>query len=31
VPVDEIERLIAQSYDLVRAKLTRKQRAELAA
>jgi predicted DNA-binding protein (MmcQ/YjbR family) len=31
VPADEIERLIAQSYDLVRAGLTRKQRAELAA
>ena len=31
VPVDEIERLIAQSYELVCAKLTRKQRAELAA
>lgn len=31
VPVDEIERLAAQSYELVCAKPTRKQRAELAA
>ncbi len=31
VPVEEIERLATQSYDLVCAKLTRKQRAELAA
>ena len=31
VPPDEIERLVAQSYDLVRAKLTAKQKAELAA
>jgi predicted DNA-binding protein (MmcQ/YjbR family) len=31
VPADEIERLAAQSYELVCAKLTRKQRAELAA
>lgn len=31
VPADEIERLAAQSYDLVCAKLTRKQKAELAA
>src|SRR5580658_725613 len=31
VPPDEIERLIAQSYDLVRAGLTHKQQAELAA
>jgi predicted DNA-binding protein (MmcQ/YjbR family) len=31
VPDDEIERLIAQSYDLVCAGLTRKQRVELAA
>jgi predicted DNA-binding protein (MmcQ/YjbR family) len=30
VPADEIERLAAHSYDLVCAKLTRKQRAELA-
>jgi predicted DNA-binding protein (MmcQ/YjbR family) len=29
VPPDEVERLVAQSYDLVRASLTRKQRAEL--
>ncbi len=29
VPADEVERLIAHSYDQVRAKLTRKQRAEL--
>lgn len=31
VPADEIQRLAEQSYDLVCAKLTRKQRAELAA
>ena len=31
VPALEIERLVAHSYDLVRAKLTRKQRAELEA
>jgi len=31
VPADEIERLAAQSYDLVCAGLTRKQKAELAA
>lgn len=31
VPAEEIERLVAHSYDLVAAKLTRKQRAELAA
>jgi predicted DNA-binding protein (MmcQ/YjbR family) len=31
VPMDEIERLCAGSYDLVRAGLTRKQKAELAA
>ncbi len=31
VPLDEIERLIGQSYDLVCAKLTRKQQAELRA
>ena len=31
VPLDETERLIAQSYDLVCAGLTRKQRAELQA
>ena len=31
VPADEVERLVAQSYDLVCAGLTRKQRAELAA
>jgi predicted DNA-binding protein (MmcQ/YjbR family) len=31
VPADEIERLAAQSYELVCAKLTRKQKAELAA
>jgi predicted DNA-binding protein (MmcQ/YjbR family) len=31
VPAGEIERLAAQSYELVRAKLTRKQKAELAA
>jgi predicted DNA-binding protein (MmcQ/YjbR family) len=31
VPFDEVERLAAQSYDLVRANLTRKQQAELAA
>jgi predicted DNA-binding protein (MmcQ/YjbR family) len=31
VPVDEIERLVAQSYDLVCAKLTRRQKAELQA
>ena len=31
VPADEIERLAAHSYDLVRANLTRKQRAELKA
>lgn len=30
VPPEEIQRLIAQSYDLVRAGLTRKQQAELA-
>jgi predicted DNA-binding protein (MmcQ/YjbR family) len=30
VPPEEIERLAAQSYDLVRAGLTKKQRAELA-
>ena len=30
VPLAEIDRLAAQSYDLVRAGLTRKQRAELA-
>ena len=29
VPLEEIERLAAHSYDLVRAKLTRKQKAEL--
>ncbi|WP_421934971.1 MmcQ/YjbR family DNA-binding protein [Phenylobacterium sp.] len=29
VPSDEIERLVAGSYDLIRAGLTRKQRAEL--
>ncbi len=29
VPIEETERLIAQSYELVRAKLTRKQKAEL--
>jgi predicted DNA-binding protein (MmcQ/YjbR family) len=29
VPLDEIERLVAQSYDLVCAKLTRQQRAQL--
>jgi predicted DNA-binding protein (MmcQ/YjbR family) len=29
VPLDEIERLVAQSYDLVCAKLTRAQKAEL--
>src|ERR1700761_1655881 len=31
VPADEVERLIGQSYDLVAAGLTRKQKAELAA
>ena len=31
VPTDEIQRLVAHSYDLVRAKLTRKQQADLAA
>ena len=31
VPLAEIERLAAHSYDLVRAKLTRKQKAELEA
>ena len=31
VPFDAIERLVGQSYDLVCAKLTRKQKAELAA
>jgi predicted DNA-binding protein (MmcQ/YjbR family) len=31
VPADETERLIGQSYDLVRAKLTKAQKAELAA
>ncbi len=31
VPAAEIERLAAQSYDLVRARLTRKQKAELEA
>ena len=31
VPVAEIERLVAHSYDLVTAKLTRKQKAELEA
>jgi predicted DNA-binding protein (MmcQ/YjbR family) len=31
VPAEEIERLVAQSYDLVRATLTRKQQAELGA
>lgn len=31
VPAEEVERLAAHSYELVRAKLTRKQRAELAA
>jgi predicted DNA-binding protein (MmcQ/YjbR family) len=31
VPMDEIERLAAASYDLVRAGLTKKQQAELAA
>jgi predicted DNA-binding protein (MmcQ/YjbR family) len=31
VPVEEIERLASQSYELVCSKLTRKQRAELAA
>jgi predicted DNA-binding protein (MmcQ/YjbR family) len=31
VPLDEIERLAAHSYDQVRAKLTKKQRAELQA
>ena len=31
VPADEIARLVDQSYDLVRATLTRKQRAELGA
>ncbi len=31
VPADEIDRLVDQSYDLVRASLTRKQRADLAA
>jgi predicted DNA-binding protein (MmcQ/YjbR family) len=31
VPPDEVERLAAASYDLVRAGLTRKQKAELAA
>ena len=31
VPAEEIDRLVDQSYDLVRATLTRKQRAELGA
>ena len=31
VPAEEIQRLVAHSYDLVRAGLTRKQQAELAA
>jgi predicted DNA-binding protein (MmcQ/YjbR family) len=31
VPAEEVERLVGQSYDLVRATLTRKQQAELAA
>jgi predicted DNA-binding protein (MmcQ/YjbR family) len=31
VPPDEVERLAAHSYDLVRTKLTRKQQADLAA
>jgi predicted DNA-binding protein (MmcQ/YjbR family) len=31
VPYEEAERLVAQSYDLIRAGLTRKQRAELEA
>lgn len=31
VPAEEVERLAAHSYELVRAKLTRKQRAELEA
>lgn len=31
VPAEEVERLLGHSYDLVCAKLTRKQRAELAA
>ena len=31
VPADEIDRLVAQSYDLIVAGLTRKQKAELAA
>jgi predicted DNA-binding protein (MmcQ/YjbR family) len=31
VPADEVERLVAHSYELVRAKLTRKQKAELEA
>lgn len=31
VPAEEIERLVAHSYDLVRAKLTRKQKAEIEA
>ena len=31
VPLEEIERLVGHSYDLVRAKLTRKQKAELEA
>ena len=31
VPAEEIERLVAHAYDLVRAKLTRKQKAELEA
>ncbi len=31
VPADEIERLVAHSYDLIRASLTKKQQAELAA
>jgi predicted DNA-binding protein (MmcQ/YjbR family) len=31
VPADEVARLVDQSYDLVRASLTRKQRAELEA
>jgi predicted DNA-binding protein (MmcQ/YjbR family) len=31
VPADEVERLAAHSYDLVRGKLTRKQQADLAA
>jgi predicted DNA-binding protein (MmcQ/YjbR family) len=31
VPAEEIERLVTHSYELVRAKLTRKQKAELEA